>query len=60
MYVQFTLQIEPEYGTAGKLLLLACEDGVLRGCDVRNKEIVSKLKSFAYSIIIFVCIGSNM
>ena len=32
---------EPECGTNDKLLLLACEDGNLRACDVKNRKTVS-------------------
>lgn len=48
------IHAEPECGTAGKLLLLACEDGVLRGCDVRNKETVSLTTTFTYNTCTYV------
>lgn len=37
----FLSLLEPECGTNDKLLLLACEDGNLRACDVRNRKTVS-------------------
>lgn len=33
--------LEHECGTEGKLLLLACEDGGLRCCDIRDRRTVS-------------------
>ena len=33
-----TIVTEPECGTSDKLLLLGCEDGVLRCIDVRNRD----------------------
>lgn len=41
-YKDFWCRItEPECGTNDKLLLVACEDGSLACCDVRNRQSVS-------------------
>ena len=56
--------VEPECSTNDKLLLLACEDGTLQLCDVRNRNIVSLSRQvnllYLCELIIHVPLGDSI